>query len=264
MLFRSEFSVRCDQETVEQFEPMRIYFQSMANAAAIAWGSEVQPPATHATVNLTDMDVYVDLKDFIDVEAEIVRNEKLEQKLCGQIEGKQKKLSNAGFVERAPAEVVQREQESLVQLQQQLDGGFHRSRVGVVAIVDDRDAPRQPDLGTALLVACSGGFVLFFAGVRWRLIVVAALAAAAGVMVAALNNLVEPTMGSVPSYKALAIIVLGGLGNVKGTLVAAVLLGVIEAFGTIYLGRLLDRDAIAFAFLILVLMLRPQGLFGRA
>ncbi len=91
-----------------------------------------------------------------------------------------------------------------------------------------------------------------------------ALAAAAGVMVALLNNLVEPTMGSVPSYKALAIIVLGGLGNVKGTLVAAVLLGVIEAFGTIYLGRLLDRDAIAFAFLIMVLMLRPQGLFGRA
>jgi branched-chain amino acid transport system permease protein len=91
-----------------------------------------------------------------------------------------------------------------------------------------------------------------------------ALAAAAGVMVALLNNLVEPTMGSVPSYKALAIIVLGGLGNVKGTLIAALLLGIIEAFGTIYLGKLLDRDAIAFAFLILVLMARPQGLFGRA
>jgi branched-chain amino acid transport system permease protein len=69
-------------------------------------------------------------------------------------------------------------------------------------------------------------------------------------------------MGSVPSYKALAIIVLGGLGNVKGTLLAALALGVIEAFGTIYLGQLLDRDAIAFAFLILVLMVRPQGLFG--
>ena len=91
-----------------------------------------------------------------------------------------------------------------------------------------------------------------------------ALAAAAGVMVALLNNLVEPTMGSVPSYKALAIIVLGGLGSVPGTLVAALGLGVIESYGTIYLGRLLDRDAIAFAFLIAVLMLRPQGLLGRA
>ena len=90
-----------------------------------------------------------------------------------------------------------------------------------------------------------------------------ALAAAAGVMVALLNNLVEPTMGSVPSYKALAIIVLGGLGDVRGTLLAALALGVIESFGTIYLGSILDRDAIAFAFLIAVLMVRPQGLFAR-
>jgi branched-chain amino acid transport system permease protein len=83
-------------------------------------------------------------------------------------------------------------------------------------------------------------------------------------MVALLNNLVEPTMGSVPSYKALAIIVLGGLGDVRGTLIAALALGVVESFGTIYLGTILDRDAIAFVFLILVLMIRPQGLFGRA
>ena len=93
--------------------------------------------------------------------------------------------------------------------------------------------------------------------------VASALAAVAGVMVAILNNLVEPTMGSVPSYKALAIIVLGGLGNVRGTLFAALALGVIESYGTIYLGRYLDRDAIAFGFLIIVLMLRPQGLFAR-
>jgi len=90
-----------------------------------------------------------------------------------------------------------------------------------------------------------------------------ALAAAAGVMVALLTNLVEPTMGSVPSYKALAIIVLGGIGSIRGTLIASLALGVIESFGTIYLGSLLDRDAIAFAFLILVLMWRPQGLLGR-
>jgi branched-chain amino acid transport system permease protein len=90
-----------------------------------------------------------------------------------------------------------------------------------------------------------------------------ALAAAAGVMVALLNNLVEPTSGAVPSYKALAIIVLGGLGSLRGTLIACFALGVIEAYGTIYLGKLMDRDAIAFAFLILVLMIRPHGLFAR-
>ncbi len=90
-----------------------------------------------------------------------------------------------------------------------------------------------------------------------------ALAAAAGIMVGLLNNLVEPGMGAVPSYKALAIIVLGGLGSIPGALVASIALGVIEAFGTIYLSGVLDRDAIAFAFLIVVLMLRPQGLLGR-
>jgi branched-chain amino acid transport system permease protein len=87
-------------------------------------------------------------------------------------------------------------------------------------------------------------------------------AAFAGSLVAILNNLVEPTMGNVPSYKSLAIIVLGGLGNVNGTLIAALLLGVIEAYGTIYAGSFLDRDAIAFVFLIGVLMFRPNGLFS--
>ncbi len=90
-----------------------------------------------------------------------------------------------------------------------------------------------------------------------------ALAAMAGIFVSLLSNMAEPTMGGVPSYKALAIIVLGGLGNVGGTLIASIILGIVEAFGTIYVGDFLDRDAIAFAFLIIILMLRPQGLFSR-
>lgn len=90
-----------------------------------------------------------------------------------------------------------------------------------------------------------------------------AFAAIAGVMVGVLNNLVEPGMGAVIAYKGLAIIVLGGLGNVQGALIASLLLGVVESFGTIYLNQVLDRDAIAFLVLIVVLMVRPQGLFGK-
>lgn len=90
-----------------------------------------------------------------------------------------------------------------------------------------------------------------------------ALAAMAGIFVSLLSNMAEPTMGGVPSYKALAIIVLGGLGNVGGTLIASIILGIVEAFGIIYVGNFLDRDAIAFAFLIVILMIRPQGLFSR-
>ncbi|MBI3514998.1 MAG: branched-chain amino acid ABC transporter permease [Proteobacteria bacterium] len=91
-----------------------------------------------------------------------------------------------------------------------------------------------------------------------------ALAGIAGVLIGLLNNYVEPTMGAVVSYKTLAIIVLGGLGNVRGTLIASLVLGVVEAFGTIYLSHLLDRDAIGFLFLILALMVRPEGLVRRA
>jgi branched-chain amino acid transport system permease protein len=89
-----------------------------------------------------------------------------------------------------------------------------------------------------------------------------ALAALGGALVALLNNFVEPTMGFVVSYKALAIIVLGGLGSLQGTLIASLGLGLIESYGTIFVGRFLDRDAIAFLFLIAVLLIRPQGLAG--
>jgi branched-chain amino acid transport system permease protein len=89
-----------------------------------------------------------------------------------------------------------------------------------------------------------------------------AFAAAAGVMVGVLNNLVEPSMGAVPSYKALAIIVLGGLGNMGGTLAASLLLGLIEAFGATYLANILDRDSIAFAAMLFVLLVKPEGLFS--
>lgn len=86
-----------------------------------------------------------------------------------------------------------------------------------------------------------------------------ALAAVAGLLVALLNNLVEPSFGSVVSYKALAIIVLGGLGSMRGAMLASLVLGVAESFGTVFVGDFLDRDAIAAVVLILVLMVRPQG-----
>ena len=94
--------------------------------------------------------------------------------------------------------------------------------------------------------------------------IASAIAGLAGVLIGLLNGLVEPPMGSVIGYKGLAIIVLGGLGNVRGTLVASLVLGVVESFGSVLLDNFIDRDAIAFAFVILVLMLRPQGLFDQA
>lgn len=117
-----EFSVRCDDELVRLLEPMKAFFVSMAKANVIAWGPDVTPPETNAAINLPDAnaDVYVDLKDFIDVEAEIERNQKQVQRLQGQIAGKEKQLSNESFVSRAPADVVQKEREALETLRSQL------------------------------------------------------------------------------------------------------------------------------------------------
>lgn len=113
--------------------------------------------------------------------------------------------------------------------------------------------------------AIAESFGVSVSGVRHLSFFIASvLAGVAGVLVGLLNNLVEPGMGSVISYKGLAIIVLGGLGNVPGTLLASLLLGVVESYGTVYLDKLMDRDAIAFLFLIVVLMIRPQGLLGKA
>lgn len=89
-----------------------------------------------------------------------------------------------------------------------------------------------------------------------------ALAALAGGLIALMDNLVDPAIGFVVSYKALAIIVLGGLGNVRGTLLASLALGLIESYGTIFIGGWLDRDAIAFLAVIALLMIRPQGFAG--
>jgi branched-chain amino acid transport system permease protein len=126
-----------------------------------------------------------------------------------------------------------------------------KTRLGVAwrATVDDPEMAKS--FGVSVLKV---RYLNFFIG--------SALAGVAGIFVSLLSNLVEPTMGGVPSYKALAIIVLGGLGNVAGTLIASLVLGVLEAYGTIFVGDYLDRDAIAFAFLIVVLMFRPQGLMG--
>jgi branched-chain amino acid transport system permease protein len=89
-----------------------------------------------------------------------------------------------------------------------------------------------------------------------------ALAAVAGGLVALLDGFVDPRTGYVVSYKALAIIVLGGLGSVRGTLVASLVLGIVESYGTILIGSWLNRDAIAFLALIALLMIRPQGFTG--
>ena len=95
-------------------------FQSMAGAEATAWGADIEPPSGAAQFTAAGAEVFVDLAEHIDIEAEIVKTEKELGKLQGFITGKEKKLSNENFVARAPAEVVQGERESLEELRGQL------------------------------------------------------------------------------------------------------------------------------------------------
>lgn len=112
-----EFSVRCDAETASLLEPMSTYFDSMANAQAIGWGPEVEPPALFANFVLPGVEVFVDLADLIDVEAELQKKRAELAKLEGFIEGKKKKLENESFVSRAPEAVIAKERESLTELE---------------------------------------------------------------------------------------------------------------------------------------------------
>jgi branched-chain amino acid transport system permease protein len=89
-----------------------------------------------------------------------------------------------------------------------------------------------------------------------------ALAGAASVMVALTYPKIEPLMGVMPGLKAFVAAVLGGIGNVTGAVVGALLLGVAEEFLVGY-GAPTYRDALAFSILILVLILKPSGLFGK-
>ncbi|HOV28489.1 MAG TPA: branched-chain amino acid ABC transporter permease [Synergistales bacterium] len=89
-----------------------------------------------------------------------------------------------------------------------------------------------------------------------------AVAAIAGILVGIYYNQVYPSMGAVPAYKTLALIVVGGLGSVPGAVLASILLGVGETLLIGYAGIPLPRDALAFIAMIAVLLWRPQGLLG--
>lgn len=89
----------------------------------------------------------------------------------------------------------------------------------------------------------------------------AGLAAAGGALLAPLFY-VFPTMGSMPLLKAFVVVVLGGMGNVQGAVVGGFLVGIVESLGGAYISS--DyKNAFAFVILIVVLLIRPQGIFGR-
>ncbi|MBX9823398.1 MAG: branched-chain amino acid ABC transporter permease [Xanthobacteraceae bacterium] len=124
-----------------------------------------------------------------------------------------------------------------------------RSRLGTAirATSQNADAARVVGIDTSRI------FLLTF-------VIASALAALGGALLGPLF-LIFPQMGDLPLLKALTAIVLGGMGSVPGAVVGGLAIGIIESVSTLFIPTDF-RDTVVFGLLILVLLVRPWGLFG--
>lgn len=90
-----------------------------------------------------------------------------------------------------------------------------------------------------------------------------ALAGAGGLLVGMYYNTINPMMGTAPGLKAFVAAVLGGIGVIPGAMVGGLLIGMVEVMISAY-GNSMIRDAVVYFILILILLIRPSGLFGKS
>lgn len=89
----------------------------------------------------------------------------------------------------------------------------------------------------------------------------AGLGGVAGVLIGLYSNALFPLMGQPMLHKGIAVIILGGMGDIRGALLGGLFLGFAEVLSVAYVGSSM-RDAVAFGLLFLILLVRPKGLFG--
>ncbi len=114
------------------------------------------------------------------------------------------------------------------------------------------------NLETASLLGINTGRII-----TSTVVVASSMGGIAGVLVGMAFNYVNNQMGLPMGLKGLAIIIMGGMGSVNGAMVGGLILGLSETFMVAY-GDSGYRDAIAFIAIIVILLIRPQGLFGQA
>lgn len=122
--------------------------------------------------------------------------------------------------------------------------------------------------GTALRASAENLEVASLLGVDTKkmitmtVIIASAMGGVAGVLVGMAFNAVAPQMGLSIGLKGLAIIILGGMGSVNGAMAGGLILGLSETM-VVAFGNSGYRDAIAFVAIIIILIIRPQGIFGK-
>jgi len=129
---------------------------------------------------------------------------------------------------------------------------IERTRLGIAV----RALAENPDAASLMGVNVEAMFMAVS-------FVAAMLTAIAGILIGLNFNAVDPYMGEPLMLRAFAVIIIGGLGNIRGALVAGLALGFIEVMTAGYLSSNF-KDAAGFAAMVLTLWLRPSGLFGRS
>jgi branched-chain amino acid transport system permease protein len=127
---------------------------------------------------------------------------------------------------------------------------------------------RRTQLGRALRAIAESPKAAYLLGIDVeRLFLLTSFAAAAlggiaGVLVGLSFNAISPFMGQPMLHKGIAVIILGGMGDIRGAMIGGLFLGFAEVMSVAYLSSDF-RDAVAFGLLFLILLVRPSGMFGK-
>ena len=126
---------------------------------------------------------------------------------------------------------------------------------------------RKTQLGRALRAIAESPKAAYLVGINVEGLfmltsfIAAGLGGVAGVLIGLYSNAIFPLMGQPMLQKGVAVIILGGMGDIRGALFAGLFLGFAEVLSVAYVGSTM-RDAVAFGLLFLILLVRPKGLFG--
>lgn len=126
---------------------------------------------------------------------------------------------------------------------------------------------KRTRLGRAIIATSQDGEYAMMMGIDTKRIyfityvISAALAAIAGILLCPVYS-VNPWMGSTVQTKGLVVCILGGLGSIEGAIIAGVLMGIVESVAVSIVGSEW-RDAVAYVFLLVILYIRPEGMFGK-
>ena len=127
---------------------------------------------------------------------------------------------------------------------------YTRTGRAMIAVSEDRGAAELMGISVNKII------VITFA-------IGSALAAVAGFFMIWKAPSVSPTLGALPGIKAFAAAVIGGIGSLPGAMLGGILMGIVEAFSNSFEFTAPYTDAIVFAVLILILLVRPSGLLGK-